>query len=133
MEKFRAIDAVAVPLPQSNIDTDQITPARFLHRPRDDNHGAYLFRDLRPDARVLLEAHADDLDMAAPSARRPAHGFPLAWCFEYGSGRVFYTALGHFPGAYEDARFLGHLQGGLSWLLRTEKCPEEGTWTSAIS
>lgn len=47
MEKFRTIDAVAVPLPQANVDTDQITPARFLSRPRDDNHGNYLFRDLR--------------------------------------------------------------------------------------
>ena len=30
---------------------------------------------------------------------------------------MFYTALGHFPGAYEDVRFLGHLYGGLEWLL----------------
>jgi type 1 glutamine amidotransferase len=22
---------------------------------------------------------------------------PLAWCFSEGQGRVFYTALGHFP------------------------------------
>jgi predicted dehydrogenase len=76
----------------------------------------YLFRDLRDDAQVLLEATGDDLDMDAPGARRPAHGFPLAWCFEEGRGRVFYTALGHFPGAYEDVRFLAHLHGGLEWL-----------------
>jgi predicted dehydrogenase len=76
----------------------------------------YLFRDLRDDARVLLEAVGDDLDMDAPGARRPAHGFPLAWCFTEGRGRVFYTALGHFPGAYEDVRFLAHLHGGLAWL-----------------
>jgi uncharacterized protein len=76
----------------------------------------YLFRDLRDDARVLLEAVGDDLDLDAPGARRPAHGFPLAWCFTEGRGRVFYTALGHFPGAYEDVRFLAHLHGGLAWL-----------------
>lgn len=77
----------------------------------------YLFRDLRADARVLLEAPGDDLDMSANGARRPPIGFPLAWCFHEGEGRVFYTALGHFPGAYEDVRFLGHLHGGLEWLL----------------
>jgi uncharacterized protein len=77
----------------------------------------YLFRDLRPDARVLLEAPGNDLDMRAKGARRPSIGFPLAWCFHEGEGRVFYTALGHFPGAYEDVRFLGHLHGGLEWLL----------------
>ena len=31
----------------------------------------------------------------------PACGFPLAWCFTEGRGRAFYTALGHFPGAWE--------------------------------
>jgi type 1 glutamine amidotransferase len=77
----------------------------------------YLFRELRPDAHVLLRAHGDDLDMSAPGARRPEIGFPLAWCFSEGTGRVFYTALGHFPSAYEDVRFLGHLYGGLEWIL----------------
>jgi uncharacterized protein len=77
----------------------------------------YLFRDLRPDARVLLCASGEDLDMSSPGARRPEIGFPLAWCFSEGEGRIFYTALGHFPSAYEDVRFLGHLYGGLEWVL----------------
>jgi type 1 glutamine amidotransferase len=77
----------------------------------------YLFRELRPDARVLLRAGGEDLDMSSPGARRPEIGFPLAWCFSEGKGRVFYTALGHFPSAYEDVRFLGHLYGGLEWVL----------------
>jgi hypothetical protein len=81
----------------------------------------YLFRDLRPDARVLLRARGDDVDMSARGARRPPIGFPLAWCFDEGAGRVFYTALGHFPGAYEDVRFLGHLYGGLEWLLEPKE------------
>ncbi|MBL6455586.1 3-isopropylmalate dehydratase small subunit [Belnapia sp. T6] len=47
MEPFQRLDAVALPMPRPNIDTDQITPARFLHKPRSDNHGAYLFHDVR--------------------------------------------------------------------------------------
>lgn len=35
------------PLPQRNIDTDQIIPARFLHRPRSQGYGQLLFHDLR--------------------------------------------------------------------------------------
>jgi type 1 glutamine amidotransferase len=81
----------------------------------------YLFRDLREDARVLLRASGEDLDMAGAGARKPEIGFPLAWCFSEGQGRVFYTALGHFPTAYEDVRFLGHLYGGLAWVLGTEQ------------
>ncbi len=81
----------------------------------------YLFRDLRADARVLLRATGEDLDMGSPGARRPEIGFPLAWCFGEGEGRVFYSALGHFPSAYEDVRFLGHLYGGLEWVLGAER------------
>ncbi|HEX2117324.1 MAG TPA: 3-isopropylmalate dehydratase small subunit [Alphaproteobacteria bacterium] len=47
MKPFEALDSVAVPLAQSNVDTDQILPARYLQKPRADDFGAYLFRDLR--------------------------------------------------------------------------------------
>ena len=47
MEAFVRLDAVAVPLPRPNIDTDQIIPARFLSRPRDVDHGPFLFHDAR--------------------------------------------------------------------------------------
>ena len=47
MEAFRQLDAVAVPLPQPNIDTDRIIPARFLSRPREVDHGQFLFHDAR--------------------------------------------------------------------------------------
>jgi 3-isopropylmalate/(R)-2-methylmalate dehydratase small subunit len=47
MEPFEPIDAVAVPIAASNVDTDQIIPSRFLQKPRSDDFGAYLFRDQR--------------------------------------------------------------------------------------
>lgn len=47
MKKFEALHAVAVPIQQSNVDTDQILPARYLQKPRSDNFGDYLFRDVR--------------------------------------------------------------------------------------
>jgi 3-isopropylmalate/(R)-2-methylmalate dehydratase small subunit len=50
MEPFISLKSKAVPLAQDNIDTDQIIPARFLARPRDDDHGINFFRDLRFDA-----------------------------------------------------------------------------------
>jgi type 1 glutamine amidotransferase len=77
----------------------------------------YLFSDLRPDAHVLLRVADGQLDMEAPGARTPPVGFPLAWCFSEGRGRVFYTALGHFPIAWETPPYLRHLRGGLEWLL----------------
>lgn len=80
----------------------------------------YLFADLRPEAEVLLELADGQLDMSAPEARVPACGFPLAWCIATGPARTFYTALGHFPSAWETPAYLRHLAGGLSWLLEPD-------------
>ncbi len=77
----------------------------------------YQFRDLRADARVLLRVRDGELDLSAPGARPPAFGYPLAWCFTEGAGRVFSTSLGHFPGAWETPAYLQHLSGGLGWAL----------------
>ena len=43
--------------------------------------------------------------------------FPLAWYHTYGSGRVFYTALGHRDDVWNDARFQRHVTGALRWAL----------------
>jgi 3-isopropylmalate/(R)-2-methylmalate dehydratase small subunit len=53
MERFTLLDAVALPIARPNVDTDQVVPARYLQKPRSDDFGAYLFRDLRilPDGR----------------------------------------------------------------------------------
>ncbi len=83
----------------------------------------YQFRDLRPDAQVLLRVRDGELDLTAPGARPPSFGYPLAWCFREGRGRVFSTSLGHFPGAWETPAYLRHLVGGLTWALGTDRGP----------
>lgn len=77
----------------------------------------YQFRDLRADARILLQVPERELDLGAAGAKHPAFGFPVSWCFTEGSGRVFSTSLGHFPGAWETPSYLRHLTGGLAWAL----------------
>jgi 3-isopropylmalate/(R)-2-methylmalate dehydratase small subunit len=47
MEPFTSLHAVALPIPQPNVDTDQILPARYLQKRRVENFGEFLFRDLR--------------------------------------------------------------------------------------
>ena len=79
----------------------------------------YRFRDLRPDATVLLRARAEELDPEAAAGRpEPPFGFPLSWCFAEGEGRVFSTSLGHFPHAWENPEYLRHLAGGLDWSMQ---------------
>jgi 3-isopropylmalate/(R)-2-methylmalate dehydratase small subunit len=50
MNRFEPIEAAAAPVAQPNVDTDQIIPARFLSRPREQGLAECLFRDLRFDA-----------------------------------------------------------------------------------
>jgi uncharacterized protein len=87
-----------------------------LHAPWPWHDEVYLFRDLRPDATILLRLADGQVDLSAPGGRVPDCGFPLAWCIEDGPARSFYTALGHFHLAWELPVYLRHLAGGLAWL-----------------
>ncbi|MBP0494865.1 3-isopropylmalate dehydratase small subunit [Roseomonas indoligenes] len=53
MEPFRSLTAKACPLPMSNVDTDQLIPARFMSRPRSAGYGDFLLYDLRFDAAAV--------------------------------------------------------------------------------
>jgi 3-isopropylmalate/(R)-2-methylmalate dehydratase small subunit len=50
MEALRQLDAVAAPLGSVNVDTDQISPALYLQKPRSAPFGSFLFHDVRHDA-----------------------------------------------------------------------------------
>jgi type 1 glutamine amidotransferase len=67
----------------------------------------------RERVRVLLRADEESYEGGGMGADHP-----LAWCRTQGTGRVFYTALGHAASAYRDPRFLAHLSGGLDWAAR---------------
>ncbi|WP_405729826.1 ThuA domain-containing protein [Streptomyces sp. NBC_00028] len=69
----------------------------------------------RETVRVLASADESSYDGGGMG---PDH--PLVWCREQGAGRVFYTALGHAPEAYEDPDFRAHLLGGISWAARLD-------------
>ena len=49
MEPFKTLSATAAAMDYSNIDTDRIVPARFLHNPRSAGYGKFLFNDVRFD------------------------------------------------------------------------------------
>lgn len=55
MRPFTTVQAVAVPLEMTNVDTDRIIPARFLSKPRtEDGLGQYAFHDERFDSSGTL-------------------------------------------------------------------------------
>ncbi len=73
----------------------------------------YLFRDLVPDARVLLGVEFVGTASGTPTV------LPLAWCMERKAMRSVYTALGHHLSAYESGEFIQHLLGAVEWVLGT--------------
>jgi type 1 glutamine amidotransferase len=76
----------------------------------------YQFRSwARGDLRVLLRLDPASVDLGR--GKRRDGDYALAWTRPYGAGRVFYTALGHRPEVWRDARFRRHLLGGILWAL----------------
>jgi len=67
-----------------------------------------------------------------PKDQTPGH-FPIAWCKEYGKGRVFYTSLGHREDMWDPnwpdrknskevaEAYQQHILGGIKWALGLEK------------
>lgn len=47
MSGWQTLTGSAVALPHSNIDTDQLIPARFMSQPRSAGYGSFLLHDLR--------------------------------------------------------------------------------------
>jgi type 1 glutamine amidotransferase len=77
----------------------------------------YQFRNFSRDrVRALMTLDTRSVDMTAPGINRTDGDFALAWCRNYGLGRVFYTALGHFDSTWLDPRFQTMLSNALLWI-----------------
>ena len=83
MEPFTCFTAVAVPMDQDNIDTDQILPARHLMMPRDERYGGYVFKDLRLDQ----DGNEIDTFVLNQAGFRPSRIIVAAHNFGCGSSR----------------------------------------------
>jgi len=76
----------------------------------------YLMKNYNVDGKnhelLVLDKH--------PNNKKQLGHFPIAWCKEYGKGKVFYTALGHREDVWENARYQKHIMGGIRWALGLE-------------
>ena len=76
----------------------------------------YLFKNYNADGKVhellVLDKH--------PNKKQMTGHVPIAWCKEYGNGKVFYTALGHREDVWENQRYQRHILGGIRWALGLE-------------
>jgi uncharacterized protein len=66
---------------------------------------------------VLLRLDPASVDLTRPGVQRRFYGWPLAWTRQYGSGRVFYTALGHEAAVWQDPRYQRMLLEAIRWSM----------------
>jgi type 1 glutamine amidotransferase len=76
----------------------------------------YRFKNWQPEkVRVLMS-----LNMAKTRRKEPYH-VPIAWCKEYGDGKMFHMSLGHNEHVWENERYMQSMLGGIKWILGMEK------------
>ncbi len=78
----------------------------------------YMFAEphTREKLHVLLSVDAAKAPESM-TAERPDGDYPISWVKAAGQGRVFYTALGHEPATFQDAKFLRHILDGIQFAL----------------
>lgn len=92
---------------------------RHLASPWSWHDEIYRFRSLLPDCRILLSVAEGQLTLDGMPQGTRAQPLPLAWCRTVGPAKTFYSALGHFPSAWETPAYLRYLGGALEWLLES--------------
>jgi len=75
----------------------------------------YQYRNWQPEkVRVLMS-----LNMEKCNPKRPYH-VPVAWCKQWGDGKIFYTNLGHNNSTWTDKRFLKSTEMAVRWMIGLE-------------
>ena len=76
----------------------------------------------RDRVRVLISIDTARSDLDGLEGMTKGGDYPQAWCRTYGTGRSFYTALGHRPDIWSnDPVFRAHILGGIRWALGLEE------------
>ena len=106
MEAVRVVEGTAVPLDRSDVDTDQIVPARFLKRIERTGFGPFLFYEWRQDPSFIL------------NDERYAGATILLAGANFGSG----SSREHAPWALEDHGFRAVIAPSFADIFRNNCC-----------
>ncbi|HZR25843.1 MAG TPA: ThuA domain-containing protein [Vicinamibacterales bacterium] len=93
--------------------TENISQVGRLHIP-------LAFTRDRVHVLLSLDTEKSDLSDLGPEIKKGGD-YPQAWTHDFGTGRVFYTALGHRDDIWStDQNFRAHVTGGIRWAMRIE-------------
>ena len=106
MEPVRRVEGTAVPLDRSDVDTDQIVPARFLKRIERSGFGEFLFHEWRQDPGFVL------------NDPRFAGATILLTGANFGSG----SSREHAPWALQDHGFRAVIAPSFADIFRSNCC-----------
>jgi len=82
----------------------------------------YSLKDFQPNLHVLLVQDTSTMDKSGDNRKaydRP--NYPSTWARAYGSGRVFYTSMGHRDDIWTNPVFQSVLTGGINWAVGNVK------------
>ncbi len=66
---------------------------------------------------MLLRLDTEKTDMTKAGIKRTDGDFGISWARHWGSGRVFYSSLGHNHDMYWHPKVLRHYLAGIQWAL----------------
>jgi type 1 glutamine amidotransferase len=72
----------------------------------------------RANTRVLMRLDAAKLDLANPRVHRADKDFAVTWAKTYGSGRVFYSTLGHVEANWDKPEMQTMVVEAMKWVLK---------------
>jgi len=79
----------------------------------------YTFKNWdREKTHVLFRLDNESVDVS--KGNRDDDDYALAWCHEYGEGRVMYSGLGHPDDLWRQGWFLEHIVGCVRWVAGLE-------------
>jgi type 1 glutamine amidotransferase len=68
---------------------------------------------------VILSMNEASYKGKQGAKRTDDNDYAIAWCRDYGKGKVFYTSLGHREDVWTNPIYQAHLVGGILWSLNT--------------
>jgi uncharacterized protein len=80
---------------------------------------------LKDEIYILKNFHRDQVHGLLTLDKHPNSGmpgdYPIAWCKQYGDGKVFYSSLGHREDVWESETYQAHILGAIKWSLGVEE------------
>lgn len=104
-----------------NVDDGRHASTRHFDKTYEIFDEIYTFKNYdRRRVHMLLSLDKNPNKNDKENFEKPGY-YPIAWCHNYGKGRVFYTALGHREDVLESEMFKKHLLGGIQWAFKQAK------------